>query len=418
MSHPLSRCLLSIFVLASGSVLASAEAPAVPGQLVVRFKNGISKSSIDGVLQLMGSSATPVTPADPQVYLVELPPGMDNVAGLSLYNRFAEVDVVEENFIYEAVAEPDDPLYYLLWGLPRISAPAAWDITTGDRLVVIADTDTGAQYDHVDLAANVWLNTGEICDNGIDDDQNGYVDDCVGWNFFNQNPYPTDSNGHGTNTAGIMGAVGNNAIGVTGVMWDAQIMILKMGNGSFPESAIVPAIDYAWQNGAQIINASWGGPVPSVMIRAAIQRANDAGVLFVTAAGNNGTNNDVIPFYPANYDIPNIISVANTTSADVLRGPPIPSNWGPNTVHLAAPGTNIYSTYPGNRYVAYVGTSQAAPHVAGVAGLIWSVNPALTFDEVKTIILNSVDPIAALSDRVITGGRLNADAAVNMALTR
>src|SRR5262249_1039535 len=178
-------------------------------------------------------------PADPQLYLVNLPPGMDNGTGLSLYNSFAAVALVEENQIYYPVAEPDDPLYYREWSLPQISAPAAWDITTGDPSVVIAHTDTGAQADHPGRAAKIWLNTGEICDNGIDDDGNGYIDDCVGWNFPDGTPFPTDTNGHGSNTAGIMGAVGNNGVGVTGLMWNAQIMILKMGNGSFPTSNII-----------------------------------------------------------------------------------------------------------------------------------------------------------------------------------
>jgi subtilisin family serine protease len=420
MAHRLSKlhvvvlraAVVSIHI--SGGALASEDAPAVPGQLVVRFKDGVSKPVIDSVNQLIGGQARSITPADPQLYVIDLPQGMDSVSALKIYRNLASVAYAEENFIYEAVAIPNDPLFPQLWGLMRISGPDAWDITTGDPSIVIADTDTGADYHHVDLAANVWVNQGEICDNGIDDDNNGYIDDCFGWDFFNNNNNPIDTAGHGSNTAGIMGAVGNNGIGVTGVMWNAQIMVLKMGNGSFPLTAIIPAIDYAWQNGARIINASWGSRSPSTSIRDAIQRANDAGVLFVTAAGNNGTNNDLIPFYPANYDIPNIISVANTTSADVLRTGTTPSNWGPNTVHLAAPGTNILSTYPGNRYVPYVGTSQAAPHVAGTAGLILSVNPFLGIEDVKNIILSSVDPIPALSDKVITGGRLNANAALQI----
>jgi len=429
MSH--HRVVL-LFVLASAEAFAFEEAPAVQGQLLVRFKDGVSKSAIDDAFQLLGNSAAKqVTPVDSQLYLVDLPAGMDNATGLSLYNGFAAVALAEPNFIYSAVAEPDDPMYFRLWGLPQISAPAAWDITTGDpSVVILADTDTGAQYDHVDLTdrtsgrSNIWLNPGEICDDGIDNDGNGYIDDCVGWNFPANTPFPTDTNGHGTNTAGIMGAIGNNGIGVTGVNWDAQLMILKMGDGSFSESNIIPAIDYSWQMGTRdgthaIINASWGGRGRSAFIEAAIQRANDADVLFVTAAGNNGTNNDLIPFYPCNYDIANIICVANTKQDDTLyegTNPNVPSNWGPTTVHLGAPGTNITSTYPGNRYVAYWGTSQASPHVAGTAGLVWSVNPGLAMAAVKAAILNSVDPVDALADKVITGGRLNADGAVKSAL--
>jgi len=406
--------LVVLSVVLAGRALASDEAPSVPGQLIVRFKAGISKSGIEAVNQTLGANASPVTPADPQLYVIDLPQGMDNVAGLSTFNGLESVEYAEENFIYQPVAIPNDPLFSQLYGLNRISAPAAWDITTGDPTIVIADTDTGADYNHVDLAANVWVNQGEICDNGIDDDGNGYVDDCIGWDFFNNNNNPIDSNGHGTNTAGIMGAVGNNGIGVTGVMWNAQIMLLKMGNGSFPVTAIVPAIDYAWQNGARVINASWGGRGFSTATQSAIQRAADAGVLFVTAAGNNGTDNDVIPTYPANYNVPNIISVANTNQVDALRTGSTPSNWGANTVHLAAPGTGILSTFPGNRYVAYVGTSQAAPHVAATAGLVLSVNPFLGYSDVKDIILNSVDPIPSLQDRLITGGRLNANAALQL----
>jgi subtilisin family serine protease len=401
-----------------GSALAEDAAPSVPGQLIVRFKDGLSKSLIDSVNQVVGTNANLVTPADPQLYVVNLPQGMDNAAGMSIYSKLSDVLYVEPNFLYEQVAVPNDPLYPQLWGLRKISGPDAWDITTGDPSIVIADTDTGADYNHEDLSDNVWVNQGEICNNGIDDDNNGYIDDCIGWNFFNNNNDPIDvtslGGGHGSNTAGIMGAVGNNGIGVTGVMWNAQIMLLKMGNGTFPSTAVVPAIDYAWYNGARIINASWGSRGYSQSIFDAIQRANDAGVLFVAAAGNNGTNNDVIPFYPANFNIPNIISVANTTQFDLLRTGSVPSNWGPNTVHLAAPGTDILSTYPGNRYVAYVGTSQAAPHVAATAGLILSINPFLGPPDVKNIILSSVDPIPSLADKVITGGRLNASAALQI----
>src|SRR5262249_48554046 len=274
-------------------------APSVPGQLIVRYKAGMSTSAIQALNQTLGANATSVTPADPQLFVIDLPQGMDNVSGLNAFNALSSVEYAEPNFIYNPVAIPHDPLFSQLYGLTRISAPAAWDITTGDPSIVIADTDTGADYNHVDLAANVWVNQGEICDNGIDDDGNGYVDDCIGWNFFNNDNNPVDTAGHGSNTAGIMGAVGNNGIGVTGVMWNAQIMVLKMGNGSFPSTAIIPAIDYAWQNGARVINASWGSTGFSSSIRSAIERAGDAGVLFVAAAGNNGSNNDVIPFYPA-----------------------------------------------------------------------------------------------------------------------
>src|ERR1700687_329748 len=198
---------LSVFLTVGA--FASETAPAVEGKLIVRFKDGISKQAIDSVNQFMGGAARPLTSADSQLFVIDLPQGMDNASALNIYGNLGSVQYAEENFIYQPVAFPDDPLYPQLWGLPKISAPDAWDITTGDPSVVIADTDTGADYNHVDLAANVWINTGEICDNGIDDDNNGYIDDCIGWNFFNGNNDPIDQTslggGHGAKHAGVMG---------------------------------------------------------------------------------------------------------------------------------------------------------------------------------------------------------------------
>lgn len=220
-----------------------------------------------------------------------------------------------------------------------------------------------------------------------------------GWDFSTGTPIGQDINGHGSNTAGIMAAVGNNGIGVTGVMWSAQIMILKMGNGSFPVSISIQAIDYAWRNGARIINARWGGPVYVQRLKDAIDRAGAGGVLFVTAAGNNGTDNDVMPFYPSSYTSPNLITVASTSSLDRLwSSQPEPSNYGRNSVHLGAPGANILNTFRFGGHARFYGTSMAAPHVAGVAGLIWSYNPGLSYADVKAIILGSVDPLDTLQN--------------------
>ena len=405
------RCIQSILFLVclmAGAVWAG-EFPAVPGELLVRFKADASQSAINSSNESVGANVATRFRGDPQLYLVRLPDGIDNASGMQLYNNLGSVEYVEENLLYEAVAIPNDPFFPQQYGPMKISAPDAWDITVGSSSVIIADTDTGMDYNHPDLNGNLWVNLGEICDNGIDDDGNGYIDDCIGWDFAADNNNPIDINGHGSNTAGIIGAVGNNGVGVAGVMWTTQLMVLKIGNSPFPTAAIILAIDYAWQNGARAINASWGGGGFSTSLRASIERASNAGVLFIAAAGNNGRNIDVTPFYPASYDVPNIIAVANTTSTDALNAG---SNYGANTVHLGAPGTSVLNTYRNGGYARYTGTSQAAPHVTGTVGLIYSVNPNLSAADVKNIILSSVDPIPSLQGRTITGGRLNAGAAV------
>ncbi len=388
----------------------AAEVASVSGELLVRFKTGMSQSATDSSNQAVGAKVAIHFPGDPQLYLVRLPDGIDNASGMQLYNNLSSVEYVEENFLYELVLIPNDPLFLQQYALQKISAPSAWDITVGGASVILADTDTGMDYNHPDLADNLWINTGEICGNGIDDDGNGYIDDCFGWDFAADNNDPIDLNGHGTHTAGIMGAVGNNGIGVSGVMWTTQVMPLKIGTGpSLSSSAAILAIDYAWQMGAKAINASWGGGAFSTSLRDAIERASNAGVLFIAAAGNNGRNIDVNPLYPASYDLPNIIAVANTTSTDALSSS---SNYGANTVHLGAPGSRILNTYRNGGYAQLSGTSMSAPHVTATVGLIYSVNPNLSSDAVKNIILNSVDPIPSLQGRTVTGGRLNAGAAV------
>jgi subtilisin family serine protease len=402
--------LISIFVsLVAGAVQAGAF-PAVPGELLVRFKADASQAAVESSNQAVGASVAMTFRGDPQLYLVRLPGGIDNDSGMQLYNNLGSVEHVEENLLYYPVLEPNDPRWLEQWGPWMVSAPAAWDLSIGSPTVVVANTDTGMDYNHPDLAGNIWVNTGEICNNGIDDDNNGYIDDCVGWNFFDDNNDPMDSNGHGSNTGGIIGAVGNNAIGVAGMMWSAQVMALKMGNGSFPTAAVIAAIDYAVNNGARVINASWGGGGESANMRAAIERASLAGVLFIAAAGNGGREiTPASPFFPVSYALPNMIAVANTTSTDGLAAS---SNFGVDIVDLGAPGTGILSTYRNGGYARYTGTSQAAPHVTGTVGLIYSVNPSLTSDAVKALILSTVDPNPALQGRTITGGRLNAGAAL------
>ncbi|MBU4271129.1 MAG: S8 family serine peptidase [Planctomycetes bacterium] len=311
------------------------------------------------------------------------------------------------------VTVPTDPYYNQLWGMTAIDAPDAWTITTGSSSVVVAVIDTGVDYTHVDLAANIWTNPGEIAGNGIDDDRNGFVDDVYGYDFVNNDGDPMDDNSHGTHVSGTIAAVANNGVGVAGVNWSSSIMALKFldGNGSGYLSDAVRAINYAtmmrnqYGVNVRVMNNSWGGGGYSYALYSAIEAGNNADILFVAAAGNSGSNNDVSPQYPANYSCSNVVSVAAVASSGQLASF---SSYGATTVDLAAPGVSIYSTVPGNRYASYSGTSMAAPHVAGVAALAFALAPDASVAEVRDAILGGAEPLAALSGKTAAGGTLNA----------
>ena len=356
--------------------------------------------------------ATGSNPLVPGLSLIHLAPGSDAATVLATLNADPTIAYAEPNFIYTAMLSPNDPDYARQWHLNQasdadIDAPEAWDIQQGSNTVIIASIDTGVDYNHADLKNNIWTNPGEIPNNGIDDDRNGYVDDVHGWDFANNDNNPMDDNRHGTHVAGIMAAEGNNGIGGTGVAWRARIMPLKFlsSTGSGSSANAIKAIQYAVANGAKISNNSWGGGGFSQALSDAIGAANVAGHLFVAAAGNAGTNNDTAPSYPASYNQPNIISVASTTSADALSSF---SNFGVRTVHVAAPGSSIYSTVLNNGYGILSGTSMASPVVTGIAALLLAQNPSLTVQQLKTAITSTVDKIPALSTRVSSGGRVNA----------
>jgi len=312
----------------------------------------------------------------------------------------------EPNYIYKIDATvPNDPNYSALWGMQKISAASAWDISTGSSDVVVAVIDTGVDYTHPELANNIWSNPGEIPGNGIDDDGDGIIDDVHGANFVNGTGNPMDDNSHGTHCSGTIGGEGNNGIGVAGVNWHVKIMAVKFlnsgGSGSLFDA--IKGINYAVARGAKIISASWGGGGFSQGLYDAIKGARDAGVLFVAAAGNNGLNSDLYPSYPAAYDLDNIISVAATTKTDTLASF---SNYGATTVDIGAPGVSILSTVPGG-YDTYSGTSMATPHVAGLAALVKSVNSGLNYSQLKARVLDG-DPVPALNGVTLTGKRINA----------
>ena len=412
------------------------------GEVLVRLRAGASLSSRKALASSLGAAGF----RDLRVPAI-LPPGerillyrSTSLTGEALVkSALQNPDVIEASLNYRRNADgapvyPNDPRFPELWGLSNtgqsggvagadISAPEAWSTTTGSAAVVVADIDSGIDYNHVDLAANMWRNPNEIPANGKDDDGNGYVDDVYGIDAANGDGDPYDDDGHGTHTSGTMAAVGNNGIGVTGVAWQARIMALKFmdADGSGYDSDAIICIDYAVKqklsHGVNVvaINASWGGPGYDGLLRGAINAAGAAGIVFCAAAGNgdelgNGINNDVIPHYPSSYDCPSIIVVASTDDDDALASS---SNYGATSVDLGAPGVGILSTVPGNGYESLNGTSMATPHVTGAVALCAAKYPSETMAQRVQRILGHVDPIAALSGRTTTGGRLDVAAAVN-----
>ena len=362
--------------------------------------------------------------------MVDLPRDLSVTEAVRAYEDSPDVAYAEPNFkVYPSVA-PNDPNYRDLWGLNNAGqtggtpdadadAPEAWDTTTGSPDTVVGVIDEGMDVNHPDLKGNIWTNPGEVAGNGIDDDRNGYVDDVNGYDFANNNssvydPDPISGKGdeHGTHVAGTIAAVGNNGIGVAGVNWDAQVASLKfLGPQGGYVSDAVEAVNYAVAEGMDISNNSWGiGSGRSQSLEDAIRRADDAGHIFIAAAGNGGAdgagdNNDATPEYPASYGLPNVVSVAASDDTDRLAAF---SNYGATSVDLAAPGVGILSTLPGGRYGRYSGTSMATPHVAGVAALIKSQTPGLDDAQVKAKLLGFVDGKASLQGKVATDGRLNA----------
>jgi subtilisin family serine protease len=352
-------------------------------------------------------------------YLLKLSNGEDPKEAKEKYKKDPEVIYAELNYIV-TVAElfPNDPYFSTQWGLSNIydtdiDAPEVWDTCTGSQNVIVAVIDTGVDYNHPDLVANKWTNLGEIPGNSIDDDNNGYIDDFLGWDFNNKDNDPWDDNGHGTHCAGIIGAVGNNGQGVTGMMWQVKIMPLKFANegGMGYTSDAVSAILYANAKKADIISNSWGVGTESITLKNAIDNSS---AVVVCAAGNGPENIDISPFYPASYSSPQIIAVAASNADDNLASF---SNYGSVSVDVAAPGDYIYSTLPDNNYGYKNGTSMATPYVAGLAGLLKAYYPELSYGEVKTAIINGVDKKTSLSGKVASSGRINANKSFDLSVT-
>jgi subtilisin family serine protease len=312
----------------------------------------------------------------------------------------------EANSIVEANIVPNDTQYGALYGMTRISAPSAWDISTGSTSVTVAVVDTGIDYNHPDLVDNIGTNSREVPNNGVDDDGNGYVDDYYGYDFSNNDSNPIDDHYHGTHCAGTVGAKGNNGRGVAGVAWTVKLLPVKVLNssGSGTSASVAAGITYAVRRGAKVVSLSLGSPSYSSTIENAVITARNAGVLVVAAAGNDSQNTDVYPNYPSALTQDNILAVAASTSSDSFA---YFSNYGATSVDLAAPGDSILSTYISGQYAYASGTSMATPHVAGMAALLLAVNPNLSYSSLRSILIGTVDTIPSMTGKLVSGGRAN-----------
>ncbi|MGP8304597.1 S8 family serine peptidase [Vibrio sp. YIC-376] len=425
-------CVLSLALI---SISVQAASPAVRAELennpsleyasdsvLIRFKPNTSSAAKLQARQLVNGTTMRQYAIVNALEHVKLGPGRSVEKAIETLQSLPFVDFVEPDYVIRTYMEPDDYYYtidfqwalnnngYPLLGLlagkedADIDANLAWDITTGSPDVIVAVIDTGVDYNHEDLAGNMWVNTGS-------------TEGVHGYDFFNKDNDPMDENGHGTHVSGTICAQGNNKVGVAGVAWQCQIMALRIlgADGSGVVSDAISAIEYAVANGAKISNNSWGDEPYSVALYDAIQSAATSDHLFIAAAGNGGSdgvgdNNDLTPDYPSSFDLDNIISVASTDTLDALS---TFSNFGVNSVDIGAPGEWITSTYTiEGDYELLFGTSTAAPHVTGVAVLVASMHPEWGYAEIKNRILSTVRPLTSLEGKTVTGGLLNAFNAV------
>ena len=390
------RVLAFVVLMGWASIVSAAPfAPYVPGEVIVKYNNSVPEPvSLSAIQSHGGVSAERI--GHLSAHRVRLSAGMSVEDAVAQFRADPNVQYAEPNYIIHAVGTPpNDPYYPLQWNLPMVNAQSAWEVQPNATGIVVAVLDTGVQASHPDLKADMWSN----------------INGKHGYNFVSRNSSTGDNNGHGTFVAGVIGAVGNNAIGVVGIANSVQIMSVKVldGSGSGNIATAALGIQYAVDNGARVLNASYSYPAgcyvvaPSQAEREAIEYAGEHGVLFVSAAGNYGCNNDETPAYPASHDLDNVISAGATNQADALAWF---SNYGHNTVHLGAPGVSIYSTYFKGRYRYMDGTSFSSPITVGALALIEANHPEYDYKQAREALLLGVDPV--LTDITVSGGRLNA----------
>lgn len=401
----------AFFNVAQAGALFADRPAAVAGQYVVKLRShrvGIQSLGAFSLQERIGSSSNLVLVRSSAVGVQSLRSDRE----LQKLRAHPDVLFAEPNYLYYADQSlpaqlPNDADFSLLWGFNNIAqevnkivgrrgadikAAQAWALSTGSPNVVVGIVDTGIDYNHPDLRANIWSSPENPAVHGI--------------NAITGELDPMDDNKHGTHVAGTIGASGNNVIGVSGVNWTIKMMGCKFlsaeGAGALTDA--IKAIDWCVDHGAQILNNSWGGGPFSQALADSIQRAADRGVLFVASAGNNSSNNDLSPSYPASYVLPNVVAVAATNNQDLLASF---SNYGAQSVHLSAPGDEIYSTLPGGAYGYLSGTSMATPQVTGAAALLLSREPERSYAELRSRLLASTDKIKVLRTRSVSGGRLN-----------
>jgi subtilisin family serine protease len=405
------------------------EKSSLHGEVLVKFRTGVSNKAVEEIVTRLHDQVEDEIESVPGLQSIDDLDNADAEAIVAEYAALPEVEYAEANALISLDhaggggnhLHATDPRFSEQWSLANegqdggklgadISAMHAWFTTTGSEKVVVAVLDSGVDYNHEDLVNNIWQRPASV--RPYEDRTTGLLDEERGYNAIDDSGDPFDDNGHGTHCAGIIGAEGDNKVGIAGVNWKVQIMPLKFMNaGGFGTTKdAIEAINYAINRkragvNVRVINASWGSTMRSKALEDVIRKANDADILFVAAAGNASTDNDRRPHYPSSYAGPNVISVAAMDRNDLLA--PF-SNFGARSVHIAAPGKDILSTWLGGDYELKSGTSMATPVVAGVAALVLSARPNLSVSELRALILKSVDELPSLKGKVVTGGRINA----------
>ena len=398
-------------------------------EVLVKFKSGVSQEAIERLTALRHDRVEDRIENVEGLDAIDDLDNEDAAAVASEYQQLPEVEYAEPNFEIElddvdgplVPILPHDPQFNDQWALANsgqrggkqgadISATLAWATTTGSEKVVVAVLDSGVDYTHEDLIQNMWMRPAGMAP--YQDNELGTIDDEHGFNAIDRDSDPMDDNGHGTHCAGIIGAEGENNVGIAGVNWKVKIMPLKfMNSGGFGTTKdAIEAINYVIDRkkagvNVRIISASWGSTQRSRALEDVIRKAYENDILFVAAAGNATVNNDRNPHFPSSYNVPNVVSVAALDRHDELAKF---SNYGVKSVAIAAPGVDILSTWLGNAYEEKSGTSMATPVVSGVAALILAEHPRMSVDDLKKKLLASTDPIVALKGKTVTGGRINA----------
>lgn len=405
-------------------------------EILVRFRAGVTQNTIENITQRLNDQVEDQIESVTNLEVIEDEDGKDAESVVAQYRSLPEVEYAEVNSEIKLDHEDgghrhvhaDDEMFSRQWGLfnsgqnggtagADISAMRAWAVTKGSDQVVVAVLDSGVDYSHPDLANNIWSRPPIIMAYRDDDlTPDGPVDDVHGFNVVEDNGDPMDDNGHGTHCAGIIGAEGGNGIGIAGVNWNVKIMPLKFmdAEGTGTTKDAIEAINYVIDRksagvNVRVISASWGSTAKSRALEDVIRKAYEEGILFVAAAGNSSSDNDQTPHYPSSYNLGNVVSVAALNRRDELASF---SNYGAKSVHIAAPGEEILSTWLKKGFEEKKGTSMATPFVAGVAALVLAQNPKMSVDDLRARLLKSIDPVLLLKGKVSSGGRINAAKAV------